>query len=454
MMSKRSDQMKLGAFLMPAGQHVAAWRHPEAQADAGVNLAHYVDVARTAERAGFDMIFLSDVQCAILDRENPLASPYATQLGAFEPITLLAAVAAQTERIGIVATATTTYYEPFLVARLFASLDLLSGGRAGWNLVTSAMSAEAMNFSREEHPAPDARYARAEEFADVVKGLWQSWEDDAFPRDKANGIFFRPDRLHVLNHRGPEFSVAGPLHVPRSRQGHPVIVQAGSSAPGKALAARTADVVFTAHPALAPAQAFYADVKGRLAAFGRSPDELKILPGVFPVVGATDAEALEKYEELQALILPEIALASLASLFNQPDLVDHPIDEPLPDWLKPDERVSRSVLLLDLARREGLTARQLHLRIASGRGHWTIHGSPQTIADQLETWFDGYAADGFNILPPTLPGGLDDFARHVVPELQRRGRFRTGYTGTTLREHLGLPFPTHPARLSRAQAAE
>lgn len=453
-MTKRKDQIRLGAFLMATGHHVAAWRHADAQADAGANLEHYVAIAQKAEHAGFDMVFLADSQGSVVDRADPGANRFVSQVATFEPLTLLSAIAARTSRIGLVATATTTYYEPFLLARLFASLDLVSGGRAGWNLVTSAFAHEAQNFSKESHPEPEERYARAEEFADVVKGLWQSWEDDAFLRDKASGTFFAPDRLHVLDHRGTQFSVAGPLNVPRSPQGHPVVVQAGSSEPGRALAARTAEVIFTAHQTLESAQSFYADVKGRLAGFGRTPDELRIIPGVFPVVGATESEALEKYEELQSLILPEIALRFLAGTFGRPELLNHPIDEPLPDWLEVDGRASRPALLLDLARREGLTARQLHLRVAGARGHWTLHGTAQSIVDRLEEWFDGYGADGFNIMPPHLPRGLDDFVAHIVPELQRRGRFRTGYSGQTLRDHLGLPYPTHPGRAFQAEAAE
>ncbi|BAV64130.1 LLM class flavin-dependent oxidoreductase [Sphingobium cloacae] len=453
-MTQRSDQIRLGAFLMATGHHVAAWRHPGAKADAGADLEHYVAIARTAEDAGFDMVFLADSQGSMVDQEDPAASRFVSQVATFEPITLLSAIASRTSHIGLVATATTTYYEPYLLARLFASLDLLSGGRAGWNLVTSALRQEAQNFNLDHHPEPEARYARAEEFADVTKGLWQSWQDDAFPRDKASGVFFDPARIHPLNHRGAHFSVAGPLNVPRSTQGHPVVVQAGSSEPGRALAARTAEVIFTAHQTLESAQAFYADIKGRLPAFGRRAEDLRIMPGVFPVVGATEAEALEKYEELQSLILPEVALRFLASVFNRPELLEHPIDEPLPDWLEVDGRASRPALLLELARREGLTARELHLRVAGARGHWTIHGTAASIVDRLEAWFDGYGADGFNIMPPYLPGGLDDFVGHVVPELQRRGRFRKSYAGTTLREHLGLPYPTHPHHAIRAEAAE
>ena len=453
-MPKRKDQIRLGAFLMATGHHVAAWRHPRAQADAGANIGHYIGLAQAAERAGFDMVFLADSQGGFFNRADRAGSSVVAQGATFEPITLLSAIAAQTSRIGLVATATTTYYEPFILARLFASLDLLSGGRAGWNLVTSASPLEAANFSRDSHPEPEDRYDRAEEFADIVKGLWESWEDDAFPRDKPSGLFSDPDKLHILNHSGRHFSVAGPLNVPRSPQGHPVVVQAGSSEPGKALAARTAEVVFTAHQTIESAQAFYTDVKDRLPRHGRGRDELKIMPGIFPVIGGTEAEALAKYEELQALIHPDIPRRFLAQLFQKPELLEHPIDEPLPDWLEVDGRASRPALLLDLARREKLTVRQLHLRVAGARGHRTIHGTPETIADQLEAWFDGRAADGFNIMPPHLPDGLTDFVEQVLPELRRRGRFRHHYEGTTLRENLGLPFPVHAAGRAALAAAE
>jgi FMN-dependent oxidoreductase (nitrilotriacetate monooxygenase family) len=453
-MTKRKDQIRLGAFLMATGHHVAAWRHPTAQADAGVNLAHYLEIAQTAERALFDMVFLADSQGGFFDRKDKGALGHSAQGATFEPLTLLSAIAAHTRHIGLVATATTTYYEPFILARLFASLDVISGGRAAWNLVTSASPLEAENFGRDRHPEPEDRYDRAEEFFDVVKGLWESWEDDAFLRDKASGRFSDPDKLHILNHAGRHFHVAGPLNVPRSAQGYPVVVQAGSSEPGRALAARTAEAVFTAHQTLESAQAFYTDLKGRMPSFGRDPDTLKVMPGVFPVIGGTEAEARAKYEALGDLIHPDIPRRFLAAVFNDARLNDHPIDDPLPAWLEVDGRASRPALLLELAQREKLTARQLHLRIAGARGHRTIFGTPEGIADQLEEWFDGYGADGFNVMPPLLPGGLTEFAEQVIPILQKRGRFRTEYGGATLRENLGLPFPTHPALAPIAHAAE
>jgi FMN-dependent oxidoreductase (nitrilotriacetate monooxygenase family) len=453
-MTKRKDQIRLGAFLMATGHHVAAWRHPAAQADAGVNLRHYIEIAQAAERARFDMVFLADSQGGFFDRNDRRSVSYASQGATFEPLTLLSALAAHTSHIGLVATATTTYYPPFILARLFASLDILSGGRAAWNLVTSASPLEAQNFGSAQHPEPEERYERAEEFVDVVKGLWESWEDDAFPRDKVTGRFSDTDKLHILNHVGRHFSVAGPLNVPRSAQGHPVIVQAGSSEPGRNLAARTAEAVFTAHQTIESAQAFYADLKARMPAYGRNPETLKVMPGVFPVIGSSEAEARAKYEALSDLIHPAIPRRFLASVFNDPRLLDHPIDEPLPDWLTVDGRASRPALLLDIARRENLTVRQLHLHVAGARGHRTIFGTPESIADQLEHWFDGYAADGFNIMPPYLPDGLTEFIDQVIPILQQRGRFRTDYAGPTLRENLDLPFPTHPALAQISEAAE
>lgn len=444
-MTRRRDHIRLGAFMMATGHHVAAWRHPDAAADAGVDLDHYVGLAQRAEAAGFDMMFLADSQGGWIDRGDLASAAHAPQIAGFEPLTLLSAIAARTRRIGLVATATTTYYPPFLLARLFASLDTLSRGRAGWNLVTSASAAEAQNFGLDAHPEPEARYARAAEFARVVKGLWESWEDDAFPRDRDTGLFADPAKLHLLDHRGPHFAVAGPLNVPRSPQGHPVVVQAGSSEPGRDLAAATAEVVFTAHQSLDSAAAFYADVKGRLARYGRTPDALKIMPGVMPVIGASEADARHRYEELQQLVHPDIGRRFLAHVFGDKRLLDHDQSKPLPDWVTADGRASRPALLLDLARRERLTARELHLRVTGARGHWTIFGDAGRIADQLETWFDGHGADGFNIMPPALPRHLDAFADTVLPELRRRGRVREGYEGTTLRDHLGLPFPIHPA---------
>ena len=325
------------------------------------------------------------------------------------------------------------------MARQFASLDQISDGRAGWNLVTSDNAAEAANFGRDQHVAHAARYERAREFHQVVTGLWDSWEDGALINDKAGGRLIDPARLRKLNHRGPHFAVAGPLNVSRSPQGRPVVVQAGGSEAGRELAAATAEVVFTAQPSLAKAQDFYRDMKRRVVAHGRAPASLKVMPGLFAVVGDSQGEADDKFGELQRLIEPKAGLALLGRMIGNFDLSGYPLDGPLPDLPQTqDGQRSRQQLLTDLAQGENLTIRQLYQRIAGGRGHFTVVGTAQAVADQMQAWFEQEAADGFNFMAPALPGGLDDFLSLVVPELQRRGLFRTAYQGTTLREHLGL----------------
>ncbi|WP_236215509.1 LLM class flavin-dependent oxidoreductase [Metapseudomonas otitidis] len=435
----RSRQLSLGAFLMATGHHVAAWRHPDVPADT-LDFAQYRHLARIAEAAKFDALFVAD---SVAAPTGEIASHMARSTY-FEPLTLLSALAAVTERIGLVSTVTTSYNEPYHVARKFASLDHISGGRSGWNLVTSDAAAEALNFNREAHLGHAERYARAREFHQVVTGLWDSWEDDAFLRDKASGQYYDPGKLHVLDHQGEHFRVQGPLNVARSPQGRPVVVQAGSSETGRELAAETADVVFTAQTSLAKAQAFYADLKGRLARFGRREDELKIMPGAFVVVGASEAEAKEKFEQFQALVEPRVGVALLGRMLGNFDLSEYPLDGPLPELpLTQDGQQSRQKLLTELAGQENLTLAQLGRRIAGGRGHHSLIGTPAQIADELQAWFEGRAADGFNVLVPHLPAGLEDFATQVVPELQRRGLFRTEYQGRTLREHLGLARPAN-----------
>jgi len=441
-MSKSSRQLSLGAFLMQTGHHIAGWRHPDAQADAGSNFRHYVELARKAEAAKFDAVFLAD---AVGVRSTHLPSLARTaRADHFEPLTLLAALAAVTERIGLIATVSTSFNEPFNVARKFASLDQISGGRSGWNLVTSSGGAEARNFNRETHFEHGLRYERASEFHDVVTGLWDSWEDDSFVRDKPSGIYLDTGKLHVLAHQGTHFQVQGPLNVSRSPQGRPVVVQAGASEAGRELAARTAEVIFVAHQTFDEARAFYADIKGRLARHGRAPDDVKIMPGIFPVVGRTEAEAQEKFEHLQSLVDPVVGLSLLSTVIGDIDLSQHPIDGPVPALPETNGPKSRQQLLVDLARREGLSIRQLYLRIAGARGHQQVVGTPVQIADQLQHWFEQGAADGFNIMAPWFPGGLDDFIDGVLPELRRRGLFRHDYEGRTLREHLGLRRPAHP----------
>src|SRR6202049_3268659 len=434
-------QMRLGAFFNPPGHHVASWRHPRAQADAGINFQHYLKIARTCERAKFDMVSLADNVC-VRDAKMEALSRSAQYIANFEPLTLLSALAPLTSHIGLVATASTSYNEPFHVARKFASLDHLSGGRAGWNLVTSGQEAEARNFNRDKHYLHGERYERAREFAQIVLGLWDSWDDDAFIRDKQTGQFFDPAKLPVLDHKGESYSVRGPLNVPRTPQGHPVIVQAGGSDDMIAVAAEFAEVIFCAPLTLEAAQSFYASLKGRLAAYGRMPDAMKIMPGLSCVIGRTDAEAEETYEKLNALIHPIVAREILSMVLGNVDLTPYPFDGPLPENL-PRSNASLSIFqqVTEMARREKLSIRQVALRVAGARAKAVIRGSPQTIADTMEEWFRNDGCDGFNIMPPFLPGGLDDFVDLVIPELQRRGLFRSEYQGKTLRENLGLKRP-------------
>lgn len=439
-MSTTARQMKLGAFLMATGHHVAAWRHPDVPADAGLDFKHYRHLAQVAEAAKFDTLFVAD---SVAAATGDIASRMARS-DHFEPLTLLSALSAVTDHIGLIATATTTYNEPYHVARKFASLDHLSGGRAGWNLVTSDAAAEAQNFGRAEHVGHAERYSRAREFHQVVTGLWDSWTDDAFTRDKASGQYYDPANVHVLDHVGEHFSVKGPLNVARSPQGQPVVVQAGSSEVGRDLAAQTAEVVFTAETSLASAQAFYADIKGRLSAYGRDADSLKVMPGVFIVVAETEALAKQKFESFQDLVEPQVGVALLGRMLGNFDLSGYPLDGPLPELPLTDSgQRSRQKLLTELADQENLTLAQLGRRIAGGRGHYSLIGTPVQIADELQIWFEQGAADGFNVLVPHLPGGLEDVAQLLVPELQRRGLFRTEYEGTTLRENLGLQRPAY-----------
>ncbi|SAI41043.1 monooxygenase [Bordetella ansorpii] len=441
-MTRSRRQFSLGAFLMQTGHHIAGWRHPDAQADAGTNFRHFAELAQLAEAAKFDAVFLADSSGV---RSTDLASLARTSRAAFfEPLTLLSALAAVTERIGLIATVSTSFHEPYNVARKFASLDQISGGRAGWNLVTSSSTAEAQNFNFEALPDHAQRYARAAEFHDVVRGLWDSWEDDSFPRDKGSGIHLDPAKLHVLDHHGQHFRVRGPLNVARSPQGHPVVVQAGASPAGRDLAARTAEVIFVAHQTFDEAREFYADIKGRLPAYGRHPDDVKIMPGIFPVVGRTQAEADEKFEQLQSLVDPVVGVALLSTVLGGVDLSGLDVDGPIPELPETNGPKSRQNLLVEAARRDKLSIRQLYLHIAGARGHQQVVGTPASIADQLQQWFEEGGADGFNIMAPYFPGGLRDFIELVLPELRRRGLFRTEYEGRTLREHLGLQRPAWP----------
>src|SRR5258708_6175205 len=370
-------------------------------------------------------------------------------------MSLLTALASLTKNIGLVCTATTTYDEPYHVARRFASLDLISGGRSGWNLVTSANDAESKNFGGEDALSKPGGDRRAREFVDVVRGLWDSWDDDAFLLDKPEGRFYDPERRHALDHVGEFFKVKGPLTVSRSPQGQPVVVQPGASDDGRQLAAETAEVVFCAHQAIAGAREFYRDVKSRMARCGRDPEHLKIMPGLGVMVAPTRQEAQDKFAELQGLIHPEVGVA-LLSKYIAWDLTGFDVDGPVP--VVPQDRgaPTRSALLSDTARAEGLTIRQLYQRIAGGRGHYQIVGAPKDVVDMMEDWFSTGGADGFNVLPPFFPNSLDEFVDLVVPELQRRGLYRTAYEGKTLRQNLGLPRPDsrYARRAAKSQAAE
>lgn len=431
-----SRTLHLNAFLMGVGHHEAAWRHPRTDPSRVGDVRHFVELARIAERGTLDSVFLADgLAVGPAVRHNIQA--------VFEPLTLLAALATATEHIGLIATVSTTYNEPFNVARTFASLDHLSGGRAGWNIVTSAQAREAWNFNLDEHPAHADRYRRAAEFVDVATKLWDSWEDDALVLDAAAGVFADTYRVHEIGHAGTHFRVRGPLNTPRPPQGRPLLVQAGSSADGIAFAARYAEAVFTAQQTLADGQAFHTRLKQATAAAGRDPDLVKVLPGIAPVIGGTEAEAQALAAELEALIVPEHALAQLSGMTGI-DLSGHPLDGPLPelpDVTSVQAHQSRYQLVVELARRERLTLRQLIGRLGGGRGHRVVAGTPEQIADQIELWFTQGAADGFNVMPPLLPSGLTDFVDQVVPLLRARGLFRHEYTGGTLREHYGLPRP-------------
>jgi FMN-dependent oxidoreductase (nitrilotriacetate monooxygenase family) len=443
--------MKLAVFMGgDCNYHVAGWRHPKAYSDSGLSLAHWSEFARTMERGKLDMFFVADV-IGVPGADDPERLSQTPRVAKFEPLTVLSALSTLTTNIGLVATAATTYNAPYTVARQFASLDYLSGGRAGWNLVTGGNKEDAHNFSVAEHLAHADRYACAEEFVDVVRGLWDSYEDDAFIRDKTSGRFFHPEKMHILNHKGSFYSVRGPLSVARPPQGHPVIVQAGASAPSKELTARVADVMFMSQYSLKAAQEFYQDVKSRTIKFGRRPDDVKLMPGAFVCVGRTTSELEEKYDELQSLTPLNVALARLSHKLGGVDLSVYPLDEPFPDFTGNAARMSAPDSYTRIARAENLTLRQTALRAATSNHHWVVKGTPKQVADQFEEWFLNRGADGFNLLPPCVPSGIDDFVELVVPELQRRGLFRTEYEGKTLRENLGVPRPIHPSEKARKQ---
>ena len=431
----RSRQLKLGLFVLHAGYHQSGWRHPEAESG-GENFALMKRIAQTAERAKMDMLFFADVPAS---DENSTPSV----ITRFEPLTLLSALSAVTERIGLAATASTTFHEPMNLARMFASLDHLSAGRAAWNAVTTLSKDAAANFGDAELAKHADRYLRAEEFVEVVRGLWDSWEPGAFPRDKLTGVYFDPAKMHRLEHQGEVFSVRGPLNLDRPPQGHPVVIVAGASGPGRKLAGRFADISFTAQYDLGAAQAFYRDVKALAVEAGRDPAHVLVMPGLVPVIGQTEALAQARFQALQQHVRIEEAIP-LLSFFIGHDVSGFALDAPLPALQASEAMKSRTELLLAFARNNHLTLRQLAMSVAAARGHLMVVGTPAMVADTLQQWFESGAADGFNILPPYFPGGLDDFTEHVIPLLQARGIFRQEYEGRTLRENLGLPVPASP----------
>ncbi|MBW6435066.1 LLM class flavin-dependent oxidoreductase [Actinoplanes hulinensis] len=436
-------QLHFNLFLHDTGHHEASWRLPESDPNANLSLAAHQHLTRVAEDAKFDSVFLADSPVLWSD-------PGRRPAGKLEPTLLLAALAATTTRIGLIATASTSYNEPYNLARRFASLDHLSGGRAGWNIVTTAGAAAARNFGLDDQPLHRTRYERADEFLQVSTKLWDSWTDDAIVADKESGVHAVRDRVRDIGHHGAHFQVQGALNVPRSPQGWPLLVQAGSSDNGREFAARWAEAIFVANPTLAESQEFYADVKRRAVAAGRDPDHVVVLPGIVPVIGDSPAEALEREAELERLISPEYAVGTLATVLGV-EVERLRLDEPLPADLPTEDEIeghkSRRTLIVEWARRDNLTVRQLIGKLGGGRGHRTFTGTPVQVADTIQHYFENGAADGFNIMPAVLPSGIEAFAAKVVPILQERGLFRTEYTGRTLREHYGLPRPANTLEL-------
>ncbi len=448
-----TKQLHLGAFMRPVGIHTAWWRYPGAYPDANFNLKHLVRFIQTLERGRFDAFFMAD-HLAVLNMPMAALRRSGTATS-FEPLTLLSALAMVTERIGLIATGSTTFDEPYHVARRFASLDHISNGRAGWNIVTTSNPDAALNFGLTEHVEHDERYRRAQEFHDVVTGLWDSWADDAWLRDQQSGLFFDPARLHVLDHKGEHLSVRGPLNIARPVQGWPVIVQAGASDAGRDFAAATAEAIFASSRTIEDGRRFYADIKGRVRAADRLPEHVKILPGALVIVGRTRAEAEEKRALLDSLVHPDSSLPNLSMRLGV-DASGFDLDGPLPEIPQTNASQSGRDTLVALARRDNLTVRQL-AQMVGGYGGLQMVGTAGEIADTMQEWLETGASDGFNIMFHTVPSGLDEFVDMVVPELQRRGLFRREYEGTTLREHLGLPRPENrffPTARQDAEAAE
>ncbi len=422
-------QMHLGVFVLGTGNHIAGWRIQGA-ATSHMQLPVMQEIARIAERGKFDLLFISDSM--VMD---PTDHP--SFMCRFEPTSLISVLSATTSHIGLGATVSTSFSEPFVVARMFGSIDHISNGRAAWNVVTSSNPKVALNFNRDEHLEHELRYQRANEFVDVVRGLWDCWDDDAIVANKTTGQYVDEAKVRPLEHKGRFFQVKGPVNMSRCPQGHPVIIQAGGSPSGLELAARTADVVFSVVQDLTAAQVAYADLKGRMARYGLSPNTLAVLPGVMPIIGASAAEARETLAKLQSWLTPTNAATLVASRIGY-DVAGHPLDGPVPPPPPSEGSHAFSSVLYETARREKMTLRDLYNLTAAARGHWVVCGTAASIADTLEEWFTGGAADGFNILPAWFPGAFDDFVDDVVPELQRRGLFRHDYKGRTLRDHLGL----------------
>jgi FMN-dependent oxidoreductase (nitrilotriacetate monooxygenase family) len=438
--------MNLMTGLLGLGGHLGGWRHRDAWSDNVMNLDHAIETARTAERGLFDLLFLADGN-AVRQMDKPAlfaANSPSDRPAVFEPITLMTAVAQYTKHIGLLSTATTTYDEPYSLSRRYASLDHLSQGRACWNIVTTSYPDDSLNFSRTEHVAKDERYERANEFVEICKGLWDSWSEDAFVQNKATGQFLDPTRVHTLNHKGKHFQVKGPLNVARMPQGYPVLFTAGQSEDGRELAAKHADCIFAVTNTIDSGKKFFADIKGRLAKYGRTPESMRIIPGCAVYVGRTASEADELYDELQSLIAPELGVPYLSKLCET-DMTKYPLDGPMPD-------LGTQVLgiasfrntIVDMAKRDKLTVRQTYERILPSMGHVTMKGSVKQVCDQIEAWYTEKACDGFNINTPVMPRSLNDFVELVIPELQRRGLFRKAYEGRTLRERMGLPMPVNP----------
>ncbi len=434
-----NKSLHLTAFMRPVSLHTGAWRYPGAYADANFNFKHLKAFAQKLEAAKFDAFFMAD-HLAVLNMPVEALKRSHT-VTSFEPFTLLSALAAVTDKIGLAATASTTFDEPYHIARRFASLDHISQGRAAWNIVTTSNPDSALNFGKDEHVEHGERYKRAREFYDVVTGLWDSFADDAFIRDQESGIFFDPSKMHVLDHHGDDFNVRGPLNIARPVQGWPVIVQAGQSEPGRQLAAETAEVVFCAPRDIVESKKLYADLKSRLAAAGRAPSSLKILPAAFIVLGDSIEEAKQKRAKLDSLVHYDSGIASLSIALGH-DVSGFDPDDYLPQIPETNASKSGRAQVLKLAEEEKLTVRQLAQRYGGYSGLAFV-GTVESVADEMQKWLEENASDGFTVVFPFLPQGLDDVAERLVPELQRRGIFRTDYEGSTLREHLGLPRPSN-----------